>query len=68
MLFNIFVADMTSGIECPLSELAFTKLCGAVKMLKGRDSIQENFEKLGRWACVNLLSFNKAKWKALHVN
>ena len=68
MLFNTFVADMTRGIECPLSKLADTKLGGAVNMLKGRDAIQENFEKPGRWACVNLLRFNKAKWKALHLN
>ena len=68
VLFNIFVADMNSGIECTLSKLADTKLCGAVNMLKGRDAIQENFEKPGRWACVSLMRFNKAKCKALHLN
>ena len=35
-LFNIFVGNMDSGIECPLSTFADdTKLCGAVNRLEG---------------------------------
>ncbi|GAB0184435.1 mitochondrial enolase superfamily member 1 [Grus japonensis] len=39
-LFNIFVGDMDSRIECTLSKFADdTKLCGGVNMLEGRDAI-----------------------------
>ena len=39
-LFNIFVGNMDSGIECTLSKFANdTELCGAVNTLEGRDVI-----------------------------
>ncbi|GAB0186321.1 hypothetical protein GRJ2_001097400 [Grus japonensis] len=59
---------MDSGIKCTLSKFANdTKLCGVVDMLEGRDAIQRDFNRLERWACVNLMKFNKAKCKLLHV-
>ena len=38
MLFDNFVGNMDSGIECTLNNFADdTKLCGAVDTLEGRD-------------------------------
>ncbi|PKU42097.1 pol- hypothetical protein [Limosa lapponica baueri] len=65
VLFNIFVGDTDSRIECTLNKFADdAKLCGAVETLDGRDTIQRH---LDRWAHANLMKFNKATCKVLHV-
>ncbi|PKU49478.1 rna-directed dna polymerase from mobile element jockey- hypothetical protein [Limosa lapponica baueri] len=67
VLFNIFVGDMDSGIECTLSSFAKdTKLCGGVNTLEGRDAIQWDLDNLEKWA--NPMKFNQAKCKVLHKN
>jgi len=57
---------LPSGL--PVINCTDTKLCGAVDTLEGRDAIQRDPDRTGKWACVKLMKFNKAKCKVLHMD
>ena len=66
VLFNIFLGN--SGAERTLSKFVDdTRLSGAVNMLEGRNAIQRDLIRLERWVHANLMKFNKAKCKVLHL-
>ncbi|PKU39895.1 rna-directed dna polymerase from mobile element jockey-like [Limosa lapponica baueri] len=44
-----------------------TKLCEAVNTLEVRDAIQRDLDRLEKWDHVNLMKFNQAKCKVLHM-
>ena len=68
MLFNIFVGDMHSGIKCSLKRFADnSKQSGAVDIPEGKDAIQRKLDRLERWAHANLMKFNIATCKVLHL-
>lgn len=68
VVFSIFVGNMDSGVKCTLSKFADnSKLSGAVDILEERDAIHRDLDRLEMWVPANLIKFNKAKCKVLHL-
>ena len=68
VLYNIFISDINSGVECILSKFADdTKMWGVVNMHRGWDVIQVELDRLKQWAQENLRRFIKSKCKLLHL-
>ncbi|RMC06754.1 hypothetical protein DUI87_16200 [Hirundo rustica rustica] len=59
---------LQTDIECTFSKFADSiQLCGAVDTMKGRDVIQRDLDRFGKWACGKRVTFNKAKCEILNL-
>ena len=65
VLFDIFINDINSGIECTLSSLQMTPSC-VIQSTCPRDATQTDLDRLDQRAQANVMRFNKTKCNGLH--
>ena len=65
MLFNIFINKAVVS-SVPSASLLITP-SWVVQLSQQKEAIQRDLDKLKKWAQENLMRFNKAKCKALHL-
>jgi len=65
VLFNIFINDPLTGMECTISKFAYYTKLG--ECLKGREDLQRDMDRLESWTITSHKKMNKKKYQILHL-